>query len=62
MSIDWVQRLDTKTFVGIIQDFKTIKTIQLYSEICTLQQLDRKDLLITLPHQKQLEAEQKNFS
>jgi hypothetical protein len=27
MSIDWVQRLDSKTFVGIIQDFRSIKTI-----------------------------------
>ena len=48
MSIDWVPRLDSKTFAGIIQDFKSIKTLQLYSELCTLQQLDRKDSLITL--------------
>jgi hypothetical protein len=52
MSIDWVPRLDAKTFSAIFQDFKAIKTIQLYSEVCTLQQLERKDFLITLPHQK----------
>jgi putative heme iron utilization protein len=62
LSIDVVQRLDAKVFIAIIADFKQLKTIQLFSEFCSLQQLERKNSLIILPPQKQAELDQKKLS
>ena len=62
LNIDIVQRLDVKVFIAIIQDFKKLKFIQLFSEFCSLQQLERKSGLIELAPNKQAEMETKKFS
>lgn len=62
LNLDIVQRLDVKVFISIIQDFKRLKFIQLFSEFCSLQQLERKNSLIELPPNKQAEMETKKFS
>lgn len=62
LNIDIVQRLDAKVFIAIVQDFKKLKYIQLFSEFCSLQQLERKSSLIELPPNKQAEMETKKFS
>ncbi|TNV84927.1 hypothetical protein FGO68_gene10736 [Halteria grandinella] len=62
LNLDIVQRLDVKVFIAIVQDFKKLKFIQLFSEFCSLQQLERKNSLIELPANKQAEMETKKFS
>lgn len=62
MNIDTVERLDSKVFITIVQDFKQLKLIQFFSNFCTLQQLERKDALIVYPPNKQSEMEAKNLS
>ena len=62
LNIDVVQRLDAKVLITVIQDFRTLKTIQFFSEVCSLQQLERKNALITFSQQKQADLEQKKLS
>jgi hypothetical protein len=62
LNIDVVQRLDSRALLTIITDFKTLKTIQFFSEVCSLQQLERKNALITFSQQKQADLEQKKLS
>lgn len=62
LNIDVVQRLDAKVLITVIQDFRTLKTIQFFSEVCSLQQLERKSALITFPQQKQADLEVKKLS
>lgn len=62
MNVDVVQRLDSKVFIAIMEDFKTLKRIQLASDVCSMQQLERKDELIVFSQQKQAEMEAKKFS
>ena len=52
LNIDSVERIDSKIFFMIIQDFKNLKGIKMYSDVCSLQQLERKNELIVLPPQK----------
>lgn len=62
LNVDVVQRLDSKVFIAIMEDFKTLKRIQLASDVCSMQQLERKDELIVFSQQKQAEMEAKKFS
>ena len=52
LNIDSIERIDSKIFFMIIQDFKSLKGIKMYSDVCSLQQLERKNELIVLPQQK----------
>lgn len=56
-SVDLIQRSDGKVFAGVIADFTALQKIQLTSDICTLQQLERKDRLVQIPESKKADME-----
>eukprot|EP00347_Sterkiella_histriomuscorum_P019064 403343098 len=62
MSIDMIQKQDAKVFAGILQDFTGMERIQLWSDICDMRQLERKDRVVQIPDNKKSDIEQRKVS
>jgi hypothetical protein len=62
MSVDLVLKTDTKIFGQVVQDFVSLQKIQLWSDFCNMQQLERQDRLIEMPENKKQDFELRKIS